>query len=358
MKILLYGACHAASFEKMLKAYGPPGLTIGRIANWVLMDSKEPFPYEELGKYDACVFSPIHRAGEYNTSRLLEVCADKGVQTVAYPLVEWHGYFPGFATFGEGKTYRYYPELIRLALEFDNFPAYETFIVEGHTIEGLEPHVARCNKMLRRLEEIGETQITCTDFIEQGLREQRMMLTKTHPARALYVHMARQLSEILGFRMDPSLYYGSFEPADGAKDPIMPAVVRGLGLRFSDCEFQHHVYFGTDRIRSLREWLQMYFFGAREAFTFEAKKRTYLKRRLALVSDLSQDELIEVRPGETIMALRGEHLPGFQKIHYLGGRTGIEPGAELFLFPPDWRRHDFRPPVPAPRAVSAIRQAA
>jgi hypothetical protein len=343
--------------EKILKQYGPPGLTIGRIPNWVLMSSQKPFPYEELGKYDACVFSPIHRAGEYNTQQLLDVCRDKGVQTVAYPLVEWHGYFPGFATFGEGKTYRYYPELIKLALEYDSFDAYEEFIIEGHTIPGIEKHVTRCNKMLRRIEELGETQISCADVIEPGYRAQRMMLTKTHPGRALYVEMARQLEKILGFRMDPSLYWGTFEPADGAKDPILPAVIRGLGLNFTDSEFQHYIYFGDERNRSLREWLQMYYFGAREALTFEAKKRTHLKRRKDHVAKLDKEDLILVQPGEIIMVLLAERSPGFQQVRVLGGKAGIEPGAELYLYPPDWKRFDFRPPASVAKAA-ALQEAA
>jgi hypothetical protein len=358
MKILLYGACHATSFEKILKAYGPPAITTDRIHNWELMAANTPFPYEQLANYDACVFSPIHRAGDYNTARLLEVCADKGVQTVAYPLVEWIGCTPGIATYDNGKAYRYYPELIRLALEFDSFAAYEGFIVDGHEVDGLEAHVARCTKILRRLEEFGDTQITCADFIEAGFREHRMMLTKSHPARALYVDMARQLAEILGIRMDPSLYHGAYEPATGAKDPILPAVVRGLGLLYSDCEFQNSVYFGTERAWSLREWLRMYYYGARQATVFEAKKRTYLKRRLARVSDLPKDDLIPIGRGDMILALCGDYRPGFQKIHFLDGTPAIEPGSELFLYPPDWSRYDFRPPAPRSRAVSATLQSA
>jgi hypothetical protein len=46
-----------------------------------------------------------------------------------------------------------------------------------------------------------------------------------------------------------------------------------------------------------------------------------------------------------------------QQIRVLGGNAKVQPGSELYLFPPDWTRHDFRPPAPAPRAA-AIKQAA
>jgi hypothetical protein len=350
MRILFYGACHAAALKRIFDLFGPPGIATDFLENFRLMRDQAPFPYDSLINYDAVVFSPINRAGEYRTALLVEACLDRGVQTVSYPLVQWGGYFPGLVMGDLGRGHSYYPDLYRLALEYPDFSAFESFIVEGHTLPAAEAYAARCHTLLRRTEEIGEAQIGVAAIVEREFREKRMMLTATHPARALYCGIVRQLEQHLGVRMDPSFYFGRYEPQTDAKLPILPATVRALGLQFQDGEEINSPYFGDTRARSLRSWLKLYFSGARRAFLYEARVRTNLKSRLAPAESLAPAERVPMRPGDTVLGFElPPDGPAHTRIRVLDDLHGAARETEWFLHTPDWRRYDFAQPAVARR---------
>jgi len=345
MRILFYGACHATALRKIFHRFGPPGLATDLISSLKLMEQRAAFPYDTLSHYDAVLFSPIMLQGEYRTTRLVDICRDHGVQTIAFPLIEWAGYFPGLTRIADHKAFRFYPDLFRLALEYPNYAAFESFVTDGHVIADAPARLRRANAVLRRIEELGDVRINAAGLLERHYREQRMMLTPTHPGRAFYSLLVRQLEEILGLRLDPSFHYGQYEPQDDAKEPVLPGTMRALGLHFSDSEYRSHPLFHDRRARSLREWLQMYYAGARGAFTYEATQKLFLKRRPVAATTLPPEDRFLLRAGEIVLGLPLEAPRGAGwRIMVLGGPAGLPVGSEWYLYPQGWQRYAFRPP--------------
>jgi hypothetical protein len=245
---------------------------------------------------------------------------------------------------GNGK-FRYYPELFRLSLEYNNFNAFEAFVIDGHEVVGAEAAAARATKMLRRMEEFGQSHITVSDLIEAGFRDERLMLLPQHPSRGLYSGIVRQLEDLLGFRVDPSFHYGGYEPQEEGVYPILPATIRALGLRFRNCEFVSSVFFGDARARSLREWLHMYYYAARNLVTYEVKADTVIKRWPSSLAAHTQEPHLTLKAGETLVAREGEVLDRNRRVvQVVVGTKRVAPGSEWVLQGTSWRRFDFRPP--------------
>jgi hypothetical protein len=345
MRILFYGACHATALRRIFQRFGPAGLSTDLVSSVKLIEQGTPFPYDTLPNYDCVVYSTILQRGDQGTTLLGDICRDHGVQTIAVPPIEWAGYFPGMTRIADHRGYRCYPELFRYALDYQDYADFETYVTDAHVIEDAPARLQRANTVLQRIDELGDARIGAASLLEKHYREQRMMLTPTHPSRAFYSLLVRRLEEILGLRLDPSFHYGQYEPQDDAKEPLLPGAMRALGLYFSDSEYRSHALFRDRRARSLREWLQMYFAGARGAFTYEARQKLFLKRRPVAAAMLPPEDRVLLRAGEIVLGLPLEAAPGTGwRILVLGGNDGVPVGSEWYLYPKGWQRYGFKPP--------------
>src|SRR4051812_46543726 len=89
-RILFYGGCHAGSLAQIFRQFSLDNTVyFDSITNFEIIANKIKFPYEDIGRWSAVVFSPITSYPGYETVRLLEACKQAGVLAVSYPWLEW-----------------------------------------------------------------------------------------------------------------------------------------------------------------------------------------------------------------------------------------------------------------------------
>lgn len=238
-RVLLYGGCHALVLRDLLTTHFDDRVIATLIVNFELIRSGRPFPYEELRNYDVVIYSPIENKGEYNTIHLAEAGREMGIQTICFPWLEWHGYCPG-ARKGEFK-HRFqwrYPALADAASSFRNFSDFVDWVVEEFPDDAtVDANFSMSTALLRASEARYDMQVRVSDFILEHYRDTRLFLISDHPSLALYLHVLRQILELVGIAdagLLARLARDGEEPQWRWRTPILPRVAQRLALRFSD----------------------------------------------------------------------------------------------------------------------------
>ena len=274
MRVLFYGGCHASAIRRVFDDYVEGSIETDIITNFKLIEMGTPFPYDQVGSYDAVVFSPIYRDGPYNTSHLLEACRARGVKTVSYPWIEWRGYWPaatnmktGWGRLWTSKILLDMAESARTIEELEDrsFDPSEVAEVTNRNIEST-------TMMLRNREAESSVDIRLADFIFDNFRSRRLMLTSDHATNDLYTYLIPQIAENLGLTINRNFHYLISEVQHGISVPILPAVSIHLGLNFRAGDFTHLHYIG-DEPMLFRDYLKLYFYRS-TAIRYCAKQDT------------------------------------------------------------------------------------
>ena len=244
----------------MLEAIAVPGeWAFSVLINFQLIASGEAFPYAELSKYDAIIYSPIENKEGYNTPALRAYCESIGCQTICFPWLEWHGYCPGALKGAfRGRHQWHYARLADLAAGFATFDRFVSHVTDAFpdddTIDGtLEASTAR----LRASEVRHATDIKVADYIVDNFRSSRLFLISDHAGLALYLHLIDQIVDLLGLQTVSA--WPSCEPQWQFRTPIMPRVARRLGLTFQDTQWADYQVL-PDTSWDLQTYLALYYY--------------------------------------------------------------------------------------------------
>lgn len=259
-RILIYGGCHAQVIRNVLRRILPlEEFDLSLLINFQLIASGVPFPYAELHRYDAVIYSPIENHGNYNTLNLRAACAAAGCASICFPWPEWHGYCPG-AQKGlfKGRHQWHYPQLLPLVEKFSNFENFYDNIVENFPDDPTIHKVFEASTaMLRAAEERHRTEVRISDFIAEQFQSSRLFLISDHPSLKIYEKIIAQILSALQLPSDVTL--GSEEPQGDLRTPIFPRVARLLGLTFSDTEWVD-IELLPNKAWDLRTYLRLYYY--------------------------------------------------------------------------------------------------
>lgn len=301
MNLLIYGGCHAAILKALIDDLGPPDRhTVDALINFQLIASGQPFPYEDLARYDAVLFSPIENKGSYNTIHLVQACADAGVAAIGFPWLEWRGYTPT-AVKGEfwGQRQWFFPDLFELRPDFAIFKAFAAFVrAEYPSNRTILSNSRYSTKMLVELENRNECPIRISSLIEERFRDRRLFITPDHPSIVVYRSVIEQAERILGTRLVTRWPEAMPEPQTEERTPMLPRVEACHDLRFTDPYWR-----ATNqpaRNVDLDAYLALYFFhDGHELATARCSTRIFGKPRMA-----TAPEPIEIPPDTRVLIRR------------------------------------------------------
>ncbi|MGD9657466.1 MAG: WcbI family polysaccharide biosynthesis putative acetyltransferase [Methylocystis sp.] len=262
MRILFYGGCHAAIMRDHFKEFVRQPIEADCLVNFQLIASGRAFPYDELQRYERVVFSPIENKGDYNTDKLVEYCSKAGLQTVAFPWLEWHGYCPT-ATKDDfkGHVEWFYPKLLRRRAEFKTFSDFVEFIVSQYPEDReIDDVIEKSTAFLAASEERNSLDVKISSFIRDEFRRSRLFVTSDHPSITLYLRVMQDIAKAMGLDFDREKgnikQNGEWQPE--ARTPIFPRVKERLGLDFDDPQWRFDARFPGTTL-SLEKYLRFYF---------------------------------------------------------------------------------------------------
>jgi hypothetical protein len=237
LNVLFYGGCHAPALERLFRAAAIGWHRFASLKNYELINAGKPFPYGRLKGFDAVVYSPIRNKSDWNTSHLVERCAEQGILTLSFPWLQWNGYFPGVVELegraphlwsynrfvdgaAEGGTAAYLLELARSAEAFSPLPH------RDWSLSILEEHEAGVD-------------LPISSFVRANYKAQRLFWTPNHPTLPLYRFVMQAIAERLGIRLKRSPHLK--EPH---KDSliILPGVAEALELTFAGGDYRPEVW--------------------------------------------------------------------------------------------------------------------
>ena len=262
-KVLLYGGCHALILRDLLLELFPDKLATTLIINFELIRRGEPFPFERLPDFDVVFYSPIENKGDYNTSNLTEACRTLGVDAICFPWLEWHGYCPGASKGNFKNRFQWhYGGLVEAASSFDSFERFVDWTIESYPDDAtIDAVFARSTAMVRQAEERHDMSVRISDFIIEHHRHSRLFLISDHPSLSLYLHVLRQMLDLLRLTGDSELARAAREleePQWRWRTPILPRVAKRLDLRFRDTNWIDDDVVPGRRL-DLRSFLLLYY---------------------------------------------------------------------------------------------------
>ena len=237
-KILVYGGCHALVLRDLMIALFPEDIDATLVINFDIIRRGLPFPFERLKEFDVVIYSPIENKGDYNTVHLAQACQTLGVDAICFPWPEWHAYCPGATKGGFKNRFQwYYGDLVRSSLVFNRFEEFADWAIAAYPEDDIIDSVfARSTEMVSGAEERHSANIHIADFILEHYRDTRLFLISDHPSLSLYLHMLRQILELIGLpgavQLGRAANYE--EPQGRWRTPVFPRVAERLGLRFRD----------------------------------------------------------------------------------------------------------------------------
>jgi hypothetical protein len=341
MSLLIYGGCHADVFRSILQRYvTAPRLSVEAIINFQIIRRGEPFPYDQLGRFDAVIYTPVANKGQWNTSHVVEACQRLGIRTFCLPWLEWRGTFPTAVkksqTFLDGW---HYPVLYEKAREFPSLDAFVEAACDGDLLaEEARAGLGATTGALRAQEEAHAADIRVSDLVLERYRQTRLFMTPDHPARALYWPLAEGIAKLLELRLDPSFASASWEPQGQSRLPILPSVGRALGLEYTDSGFRQ-AGFSRGRRFTLRQYLAFYYHSNARCFQWLAKAPTAIKHQPVLSTKLAPEEVSRCSEGEEIIAELLATLPdGHQKIRLCLRDGHPQPPEQIrYIYAPHWQ---------------------
>jgi len=281
MRLLVYGGCHAEVLTNVLRDYClETDFAVSDLINYQIIGRNEPFPYDRLDDYDAVAYSPIVNQGDWNTSFLKAACEDRNIQTVCFPWLEWHGYYPtvGKRISGQSGIFYdwFYTKLFDEASRWESFEQFVEAVCHGDALcEGAE---ARFNQTTERLVAAEQTQmvdIPVSSFIMEHYQTKRLFVTPDHPAPILYFWVAQEIAKRLGLRLDPCIAFASEDLQAVPRMPILPSVGRVLGLKFADASARE-ISVGNGKWLRLRDYLAIYYYAKPHATLYRAREGAVL----------------------------------------------------------------------------------
>jgi hypothetical protein len=338
-RILFYGGCHANVLAALCRRYAANRDVAFDIAiNFSMISKGIPFPYGGVAEWSHIVFSPIISRESYNTVELVDACRSSGTVPVAYPWLQWNGYFPHVAKgeFAGGPGWNY-PGLA-VPSSAGTSRAATLFSNEAAMLENLE----RTTERIRSGEVDHNCDIRVADFISSHYKQDRLFLTPDHPSRHVYGCVLQQLEPALGIEIDPALYTSSVEPQHGLSIPIPPPVAETLGLKFQSADYINRTSVFKDQVFDWGEYVRLAEgFGAGH-HAYESSCRTAIKCRPELTSGLTAGEYLYLPQGTLLHGVLGPLVQGHRKVdlswalHSVQRR--IRDWNEVYVYSPHWER--------------------
>ncbi len=232
MRVLFYGGCHAVALEKLFRTSAASRHEFSSLQNFELINSGTPFPYEQLTRYDAVVFSPILNKDAWNTDHLVERCAALRIPTVSFPWLQWNGYFPdvmhveqpphiwGYRRFADRVAQGATPA--ELLADARNPDAFNPLPYAEWSFNILEENEAALD-------------IRVSAFIRQHYQAQRLFWTPNHPTLALYTYVQKEIARRLGIGLK---WFARHDEQHPDAFIILPGVRDALGLDFTGEEYR------------------------------------------------------------------------------------------------------------------------
>jgi len=285
LNVLFYGGCHAYVLKNTFNAFAPNGHSFDCLINFDLIRANEPFPWAKMKNFDAIVFSPIQHE-DYKTELLKKFCDDHGIKHIAYPWMQWNGYFPAVkkGDFLGGVSWQY-PDLYGPKAK----PPEKRFILDN---------LDQSDEILRNFEKRHDVDVVISYFVRNNYRKRRLFLTPDHPTAFMYRYLVREIAEKLGIKLDASYWLSAYEPQAGIKLPIRPGVAEALELDFVDADFENSTAFGNMTL-PWSGYVQLY--ELKGGRVLEAKAATIIKGRPVARAELAPSEFTSVRAGDIIV---------------------------------------------------------
>jgi hypothetical protein len=336
-RILIYGACHAQVIRDLLSQILPrDDFEFVLLINFQLIASGQPFPYEDLRRYDAVIYSPIENHGGYNTEALREACAAIGCQAIVFPWLEWHGYFPA-AQKGlfKGRHQWHYPQLQVLAESFDGFDRFYHHVVEHFPDDRTIDEVFETSSsMLRGAEARHDMPVRISAFIAGQFQFDRLFLIPDHPTLKIYEQIIRQI--LAALKLDTDFTLGGEEPQGELYTPIFPRVAQRLGLQFSGTNWIDRIVV-PGMIADLRSYLRLYFYPDGVILAPLGEARIFAQGEPGASADLpaALDTRLFARPA---LQTGGGDFADYELLQVLDGPK-IVPGSDkkFSINPNEWR---------------------
>lgn len=186
-------------------------------------------------------------------------------------------------------------------------------------------------------------------------RKSRLFLTPDHASTTLYQHIARQIADAVGVKIDECFFWRRREVQYGVQLPILPSVARALDLEFCDGDFYDELAFGP-RLFRLTEYLKLFYY----------EKDIRLARpkcvtRLRAYSDDTGPKPRQVGPKDMFLVrlIKGAGEAGRQRMDVLGGKMGGElmpraPDRSSLYYAPHWQMSRTRKPVVDPTEKTVL----
>ncbi len=263
-RILLYGGCHALVLRDYLRQAFADRFECTLIVNFELIGSGTAFPYSSLDRFDAVLFSPIENKVGYNTSDLVEACERRGIPTICFAWMEWHGYFPGAIKGVFNGCFRWhYPGLVkRAANHVGSFEAFCDEVIATFPDDADIDAVFKASTAhLRAAERRHGIAPAMSDYILQNYRAHRLFLVPDHAGRQYYLRLLRAILPRLGIDEEEVEHRLSavppHEPQWRWRMPVFPRVAQRLGLTWTDTDWIDDEIF-PGRTLDLRDYLAQY----------------------------------------------------------------------------------------------------
>jgi hypothetical protein len=235
-RLLIYGGCHARVLADLLSAYGEaPAVQTDCLINFQLIQSGNPFPVQDIERYDLVIYSPIENKGAYNTAFLKDACRKAGVSTICFPWLEWHGYAPGAKKVALSPTLDWaYPELFSQASNFSNFDSFvESTLRNFPSREAVRQIVKLSTRHIEGAERRADADVSVSGFIQREYKAQRLFLTSDHPSKVLYSKVLNDIADRAGIELRDGARELAQEPQPELVMPVFPIVAEELELEFA-----------------------------------------------------------------------------------------------------------------------------
>ena len=185
MRVLLYGGCHAAAIKRIVERHGSRNDHVELLVNFAMIAHGQPFPYDDLDRFDCVVFNPIRRKDEWNTARLDDELEQRRIPSVKYPWITWLGYFPGAVKTDFGWHAEWWSQpLVDLAREHETFETFYDEVVHGEALADLAlTAVEESTAELRRREVSEQVNLPLAEHIHAHFRERRLFQSPDTRAR-------------------------------------------------------------------------------------------------------------------------------------------------------------------------------